>query len=229
MNRKEEDSIVMAKLWAVVGTVALVLTAILMAVSVVANVTGPAYEFQDKVHSHMENAYWGSTPELMKTELNLSMQGMRELGLVEGMNAKIMPWKQTPDWSMDYQFAHIQAIIERCEEVIAWRDAQDLSSGQVTDVYAQKMENLKAFIVEDTWSDDIAYAAWYANFNVYYVLWYYIFAAVGVMATVFCFGKALVHVFSDSYDDFEKWAVRLIALAVYIAVIWGTVAHTLSV
>lgn len=165
MNPKAKKSLI----------VAIVATAVLFmfVISVnVANVVGPNYQYEKTVHSHMVNAWAASTPELMENQIALAIQGMKQLGLTEDMYGKLMPWQQTPEWRMDYQYLHLQAIIDRCHEVIDWRNHQDLSNGQVTDVYNQKMNNLRSFIVEGGYSDYIAQSAFYVNLHPFYYVWW---------------------------------------------------------
>jgi hypothetical protein len=128
------------------------------------------YEFNTEVrwnkevHGHMENAYYASTPELMVKELSLAVKGMHNLGLGNDDYAYMQPWKQTPDHRMDYEYAHMQAIIDRANDVIKWRDSQgDNGSGaQLNDVYGQKVDAVRHFMKDDGgWSDDIAHGAYY--------------------------------------------------------------------
>lgn len=123
-------------------------------------------EINDKFHSHMRNAYYSNTPELMIQELTAAKEGMLNAGLTPDMYSDMRPWKQTPNHQMKWQYEHIDSIIRRAQEVQAWaRSNSGSASGQqMTDVYETKMDNLRAFIKEDGWSDGIAHEAYYANF-----------------------------------------------------------------
>jgi hypothetical protein len=138
------------KQWLVTGVTLAIVTIFLVTMAFVAFKVGPKYEYQEAVHGHIENACSSPTPELMKENLLLSRTGMVELGLTPDMYGRLMPWKQTPEWRMDYQYARIDALVERCDEIIAWRENQDLTSGQIVDVYREKMDTLRAMIKDGT-------------------------------------------------------------------------------
>jgi len=124
------------------------------------------------VHSHMENAYFANTPELMKKELLLSVSGMKELGLKEDMYSVVLPWEMTPEKRMDYQFSHLESIISRIDSVGEWRKNVYEKGGtqeSLGDVYEIKMDNLRNFLKEDSWSDWIAEGAFYANVYSWFV------------------------------------------------------------
>lgn len=134
----------------------------------------PGYEYQTAVHSHMENAYFSNTPELMITELEAAKGGMHSLGLRNGTYGAFWGWEKTPDKKMDFQYAHIDAIIARAHDVATWRDTQSTNAGAVqsTDVYNQKMDNLRNYLKADGWSDDIAKSAFIVqNYTWLWVFW----------------------------------------------------------
>ena len=149
--------------------------------------TTTEYEFNKKVHSHIDNAYWASTPELMKEQLQLVIDGMHGLGLEAGDNAKYLSWEKTPDWDMAYCYQHLEAIMDRCDEVINWRNSQDNTSGQVTDVYNQKMTALHDFLPEGGWSDEIAHGAFYVKYHPFLAFWYEMIAALWIVGLVVLF------------------------------------------
>jgi hypothetical protein len=140
----------------------------------IGDMTGPGYEFQYEVHGHMENAYYANQPELMKSELQMCKQGMEDLGLEENMFATIWSWDKTPNKRMDYQYNHLDSILDRVESVIDWRNEvygnTSGSSETLGDVYEQKMDNLRRFLKEDRWSDWISKDTYYANFHLIYYL-----------------------------------------------------------
>lgn len=121
-------------------------------------------EYTKNVHGHMVNAYYSNTPELMIENLEKAKQGMINLGLTENLYMSHYSWEQTPDNKMDYQYKHIDSIIERAYDVIEWReDASHESGTQANDIYEQKMKNLRNFLKSEGWSDDIAYETWLAH------------------------------------------------------------------
>lgn len=125
---------------------------------------GPKVTYNRAAHGHLENAYWSNTPELMIENLEKHKAGLQGLGLTADMYGTLYPWKMTPDNRMDYQYKHIDSIISRAEDVKKWRDGQNSQGTQATDVYEQKMDNLREFMQEGgSWSDDIAYDAFEAN------------------------------------------------------------------
>lgn len=140
------------------------------------DMTGPAYQFNEKVHGHLENAYYANQPELMKSEMLLCVQGMRDLGLENNMYAAYWSWDKIPSKKMDYQYAHMASIIDRIDSVIDWRNevyGNNSQGGEVLgDVYEQKMDNLRGFLKEEGWSDWIANDAFYINhYLIYYLSW----------------------------------------------------------
>ena len=145
------------KQWLVTSVVLAVVTIFLVATVVVAFKVGPQYEYRDAVHGYIDNACSSPTPELMKENLQLARTGMVELDLTPDKYGRLVPWGQTPDWRMDYQYARLDAVVERCDEVIAWRDSQDLTSGQIVDVYREKMDTLRDLISGGSGVDYIAY------------------------------------------------------------------------
>lgn len=129
-------------------------------------------EFNNKVHGHIENAYYANTPEFMIQELEAAEDGMRELGLDEGDWCDMRPWKQTPSCSMAYQYDHLDSIINRARDVQKWRDTQQAGADQLNDVYGAKMSDLRSFIKEDGWSDDVALNAYYVEHHPFYAAWW---------------------------------------------------------
>jgi len=136
---------------------------------------GPYYEWNYEVHSHMLNAYYANSPELMITELSACENGMRDLGLTPDLFGAWLPWEKTPDIRMDYQYNHLDAIINRTKAVIEWRNLTYTTNGSAPetlgDVYNEKMDNLRGFLVEDGWSDWISYQAFFVNEYLWLVIW----------------------------------------------------------
>jgi len=149
---------------------------ILTAISFITDWTGPSYKFNKAVHSHMDNAYYSADPHTMKTEIELAVDGMQSLGLTPDMNGKFFTWEQTSDWSMAWQYTHIESVQIRLNEFIDWWNAQDTTSTgsqQFQDVFTQKLNNVRSFIKTDGgWSDMIAEQAFYLHSYIYYpVIW----------------------------------------------------------
>ena len=130
------------------------------------------YSYEKKIGSYMENAYNMNTPSRMKEQLLLAEQGMKNEGLTPEMYGAWIFKK--PDNSMSYQYQHLDSIIERVDVVQKWYDEvygnDSKSSETLGDVYEQKMDNLRQFIMEDTRSDWIAKDTWYINNHFFYYL-----------------------------------------------------------
>ena len=136
---------------------------------------GPEYVFQNTVHSHMVNAYYSNTPELMIDQLEQVVSGFKGFGLDETMYGAWLPWELTPDRSMHYQYQHLESILERAHAVQKWRNdtygMNTTGSETLGDVYEAKMDNLRFFLTEGGWSDWIGYRA----FMIHYYLWLVIY------------------------------------------------------
>lgn len=130
-------------------------------------------EFKREVHGHVVNAYYANTPDLMIRELQESRSGMEHLNLDPSMYSTLVPWKKTPDNRMDYQYGLIDSVISRAEAVKEDRDRQMKQGGsdQLGDVYEQKMDNLRGFLKEEGWVDDIAAKAFVIKHHPYVAWW----------------------------------------------------------
>lgn len=131
------------------------------------------FKYNTEVHSHMENAYYAADPDTMLEELVAAKEGMKNVGLTDDMYNALFPWDKTPDRSMKWQYKHIDSIIIRINEFKQWESSQSLTSGssqQMKDVYTEKLDNVRSFIQEGGWSDDIAAGAYRLNFGFMYVL-----------------------------------------------------------
>jgi hypothetical protein len=159
-------------IWILLGLLILVLPAVLISGF---QSVGPYYKWNYEVHSHMSNAYYANSPELMILQLTLCEEGMRNLGLSPDMYGAWLPWEKTPDVRMDFQYSHIDAILNRTKSVIEWRNQTYTKNGSAPetlgDVYNEKMDNLRGFLVEDGWSDWISYRAYFVNEYLWLVLW----------------------------------------------------------
>ena len=119
---------------------------------------------------------------------------------------------------MDYCYLHLQAIVNRSHEIIEWRDHQDLESGQVTDVYNQKMNNLRAFIVEDGWSDYIAKGAFYVNLHPFYYAWWGLIEGVALIFIIAAWSRVLA-TFAAEPEDPEELPARIVVYVVSLVFI----------
>jgi uncharacterized membrane protein len=74
--------------WILVGLVILILPAALLSGY---QTIGPNYQWNYEVHSHILNAYYANSPELMISELNSCEEGMRNLGLTAELYGAWLP------------------------------------------------------------------------------------------------------------------------------------------
>jgi hypothetical protein len=129
----------------------------------------------------------------MITELNLTVVGMRRLGLTEDMYSAFFSWERTPDRSMAFQYQFLDQLINRTEAVILWRTlAYNGNSTPETlgDVYEQKMDNLRTFMTEGCGEASIC-TDWIAR-DVYYLH----VAAPYYFASLFYAGSTLMVIMS---------------------------------
>jgi len=153
------------------------------------DMTGPAYEFNREVHGHMENAYYANEPTLMKSELQKAIDGMRDLDLEPQMFGAFWGWDRVPNLRMSYQYDHLDGIMARINSTIVWYNANygPNSTGNpesLGDVYEQKMDDLRAFLQEDGWSDWIAHDTFYVNHHLFIYLAPLIYLAMIAVAGI---------------------------------------------
>ena len=156
-----------------VGLAVLILLLAVTLGTIVAYKIGPRYEYQRVVGTHINTAEEAKTPELIKTEILAAIDGMHDLGLEPAMYAKIMTWNKVHYYSMAYQYALMDSVVQRCDELIIWRDANlnpKNTSAETTDVYSKKIDNLKADL-EDGGIDYIAFTTWIKSEHPYYGYW----------------------------------------------------------
>lgn len=179
----------------IVGGVSLICTLVVMLVGAVYVAVAIEPTYVRAVSSHIENAYELNTPDAMKEEITLAIQGMRELGLENNMYSTLLPWDKTPKTRMDFQYTYLANLNSRIDSVISWKaTVYDEQKGVETlgDVYEQKMDNLREFIMEGGRSDWIAHDAYYVNKQTFFAVLEYILA-VSFIGSVFLFslGKML--------------------------------------
>lgn len=130
------------------------------------------YQYETKIGGYVNNAVDMNVPEKMLEQLNMAKQGMTNEGLTPELYGAMFFKK--PDNSMEFQYKHIDSIIERVQAVMEWREKTYANGTQIEslgDVYEQKMTNLRNFIKEDVRSDWIAHKAWVIkNYPWYYVI-----------------------------------------------------------
>lgn len=147
-----------------------------------------SYQYDKTIGSHLDNAYEVNTPERMIVELQLAKQGMINSGLTED-NYGALIFKK-PSNSMAFQYNFLDSIIERAQAVQIWYNNVYNTNGSTQeslgDVYEQKMDNLREFILENGRSDWIANDAWYVkNHIVLYLFgalyWFFLIFALTII------------------------------------------------
>ncbi len=131
------------------------------------------YPYQVAVESHLWNAYYLPTPEAMKEEIGIAIQGMRDLGLTDDMYSYWFSWEKTPNRQMAFQYARLDEVINRIDAIILWRDTGlEGNVEQFQDVYQAKIDSVRAMLVQKGYMtvDDIAQSAYLLN---YHTLFYF--------------------------------------------------------
>lgn len=164
----------------IVGTIFLILAIALGVYAFIYPYSAEGFKYNSEVHAHMENAYYAADPDTILSEITLARDGMDKVGLKEDMYNGIFPWDKRPDRSMKWQYKHIDSIIIRLNEFKVWESAQigDGTTQQMKDVYTEKLDNVRNFIKDDGWSDDVAEAAYKSNIAASYMF-------AGWLATLF--------------------------------------------
>ena len=144
------------------------------------------YQFRDAVHSHIENAYFSSDPITMKNELNTAVEGMKHLELTDNMYGAFFPWNKVPNNQMKWQYQHIASIQTRVDEWEKWENS-NAGSQQMQDVNTQKLDNVRKFIKDEGWSDDIAHDAYLVNFYSWIIYLGYFFTFLLILSLLILF------------------------------------------
>lgn len=147
----------------IIGGLFLIFISLLIGASVITMGVYGSYEYKRDIGSYFSNAVDCITPECALTQLELGKQGMIKAGLTpELYGAWIF---KAPDNSMQYQYQHLDAIIERVKAVQSWKATANNGTGTVEtmgDTYNTKMNNVRRYIIEGgVRSDWIAEDAWW--------------------------------------------------------------------
>ncbi len=149
-----------------------------------------SYEYERDIGSHMDNAKDMNTPSRMVEELDLAKKGMIDAGLKDDdYGAWIF---KKPSNSMKFQYEHLDSIIERAKAVEDWRQKtygnnSATQTESLGDVYEQKMDNLREFILEEVRSDWIAKDAWMLKYHFFFFFWVWIvYALLVILGIISC-------------------------------------------
>lgn len=130
------------------------------------------YQYDSRIGSYLDNAENMISPEGMIEQLGLLKQAMINEGLTEDKYGAMFFKK--PDNKMDFQYKHIDGIIDRAKSIMDWQKATYNKEGTLgienKDVLEEKMNNLRAYLYTEGRSDWIAKDAWYIeNHPVWYL------------------------------------------------------------
>src|SRR5437773_2200473 len=73
------------------------------------------FQYKKSIGSPMSNAYDAATLQVMLDNLNKSVQGMHDQGLLSTDCGKAFSWEQTPDWCMAYQYQYLDSLKGRIQ------------------------------------------------------------------------------------------------------------------
>jgi hypothetical protein len=165
------------------------------------------YQYEKVIGSYMDNAKDMNTPDKMLEQLNLAKEGMINEGLKPTDYGAYFFKK--PDNSMEFQYKHLDSIIERVNAVQEWKTRtysnESTQTESLGDVYETKMTNLRNFIMEDTRSDWIAKDTWFIKNH---LIWYlsrgilFLFDVLGIfILLIIMFLFANIKGYYDDEDD----------------------------
>jgi len=135
------------------------------------------YRYNRLIGGHLENALDGSTPEIMREELQKAKQAMMDEGLEPTDYGRFWRWQQTPDYRLDFTYRYIDGLINRTEFVVQWRNTyiNATTTQTLKDVYDEMLSNLRTEYHRRGPIDWAAYPTWLLK---YHTLWYFHFEIV---------------------------------------------------
>jgi hypothetical protein len=125
------------------------------------------YQYESQIGAYFDNAVDCITPECILTQLHLGYNAINNSGLTkDDYGAWIF---KKPNNKMEFQYQHLDAIIERAESVQDWKGkvyANGTQAETMKDVYTEKMDNLRKYITAESYrSDWIAEEAWWLKYH----------------------------------------------------------------
>lgn len=125
------------------------------------------YQYESQIGAYFDNAEDCITPECILTQLNLGYDAIESSGLTkDDYGAWIF---KKPNNKMEFQYQHLDAIIERANSVQDWVDkvyANNTQAEIYQDVYTEKMDNLRKYITAEGYrSDWIAEDSWFLKYH----------------------------------------------------------------
>jgi hypothetical protein len=132
------------------------------------------YQYEKAIGAHLNMAVDLISPEQILEELNATKAAMISEGLTPEMSSAWI-FKQ-PDNMMKFQYQHLDSIIARTQAVVEWKNKAYGNTTnnmpiETTDIYQQKIDNLRNYITQEVRSDWIAKGAWMLNkHNAFFVM-----------------------------------------------------------
>lgn len=125
------------------------------------------YQYERQIGAYFDNSEDCITPDCILTQLRLGYTAIENSGLTkEDYGAWIF---KKPNNKMEFQYQHLDAIIERAESVQDWVNkvyANNTQAEVMKDVYTEKMDNLRKYITGEGYrSDWIAKDAWMLKYH----------------------------------------------------------------
>jgi len=125
------------------------------------------YQYESQIGAYFDNAVDCITPECILTQLNEGYLAINNSGLTkDDYSAWIF---KKPNNKMEFQYQHLDAILERAKAVQDWKEkvyANNTQAETMQDVYTQKMDNLRNYIIGEGYrSDWIAEGAWWIKYH----------------------------------------------------------------
>jgi hypothetical protein len=130
------------------------------------------YQYENKIGAYFDNALDCITPDCILIQLDDGYNAIKDSGLTkDDYGAWIF---KKPSNKMEFQFQHLDAVIERAKSVQDWKEkvyANGTQAETMQDVYTQKMDNLRKYITgEGSRSDWIAKDAWYLKYHFFWAI-----------------------------------------------------------
>lgn len=125
------------------------------------------YQYERQIGAYFDNAEDCITPKCILIQLNLGYKAIQNSGLTkDDYGAWIF---KKPNNKMEFQYQHLDAIIERANSVQDWVDkvyANNTQAEIMKDVYTEKMDNLRKYITAEYYrSDWIAKDSWFLKYH----------------------------------------------------------------
>lgn len=124
------------------GTICLILLISFFSYSIYIN-----YQYERSIGAYFDNAEDCITPECILIQLNSGYEAIKKSGLTED-DYGVLIFKK-PSNKMEFQFQHLDAIIERAKSVQEWKNkiySNNTQGETMKDVYTEKMDNLRSYV-----------------------------------------------------------------------------------